>query len=276
MATRSLARDGEDEAFAVGAGAAAVSSRVHVCVLGQFLLLVRGSPISVRNGGRTEAFLSALALRHGLRVPRETLLAEVWPDSDPILSAQALNSLVHSIHKLMGSAIGGAPPVLCRQGAYQLNLEAGVQVDVAQFDEYAKAGDAFGLAETQASLACYQRAIDLYRGDLCAGDDHYAVIERERLRARYLTILARSAGYQFDDGRHEAALSLAEQLLRTDPCREDAHRLVMRCYMLRGERAQAMRQFNLCARVLMDEFEAAPEPATIALFDQIRLDPASV
>ncbi|NTU64270.1 MAG: alpha/beta hydrolase, partial [Chloroflexi bacterium] len=68
----------------------------------------------------------------------------------------------------------------------------------------------------------------------------------------------------------------ASRLLTVDPCREDAHRLAMRCYARRGERAQALRQYQVCETVLRSEFDAVPEPATRQLFDQIRLSPASV
>jgi hypothetical protein len=39
-----------------------------------------------------------------------------------------------------------------------------------------------------------------------------------------------------------------------------------------GERIQAFRQYQLCQELLQQEFDAAPEQDTVALFDQIRLD----
>lgn len=50
-----------------------------------------------------------------------------------------------------------------------------------------------------------------------------------------------------------------------------------RCGRLRrDQRAQALHQFRVCQSILSAGFDAAPEPATIALFEQIRLDPADV
>jgi DNA-binding SARP family transcriptional activator len=72
------------------------------------------------------------------------------------------------------------------------------------------------------------------------------------------------------------ALLHALDLLRHDPCREDAHRMAMRCYVRQGERAQALRQYRLCREVLAIEFEAAPEPATESLYELVRLDPARI
>ncbi|HET7380215.1 MAG TPA: bacterial transcriptional activator domain-containing protein, partial [Gaiellales bacterium] len=61
-----------------------------------------------------------------------------------------------------------------------------------------------------------------------------------------------------------------------DPCREDGHRTAMRCYVRRGERAQALRQYQMCEVILREEFNATPEPATRALFDKVRLAPEDI
>lgn len=73
---------------------------------------------------------------------RDVVLSEVWPDAaDAALAGQSLNSLTHSLHKQLGDALSGSPPVLHVQGSYQLNLEAGVGVDTASFEALATAGD---------------------------------------------------------------------------------------------------------------------------------------
>lgn len=77
-------------------------------------------------------------------------------------------------------------------------------------------------------------------------------------------------------GEYGACLAQAWCLLGHDPCREDAHRIVMRCYVRRGERAAAQRHYHVCADILRAKFDAAPEPTTTALFDQIRLRPSHV
>ena len=103
-----------------------------------------------------------------------------------------------------------------------------------------------------------------------------AIIERERLRAMHLNLLAYLADDRFAAGDYQGCLEMAGRLLDGDPCREDAHRLVMRCHVRRGERAQALRQYLLCQQILRAEFDAAPEPATDALFEQARLDPSTI
>jgi hypothetical protein len=52
--------------------------------------------------------------------------------------------------------------------------------------------------------------------------------------------------------------------------------MAMRCHVRLGERAQALRQYQVCHEVLEREFDARPEAATDLLFEAVRLDPDSV
>jgi DNA-binding SARP family transcriptional activator len=167
--------------------------------------------------------------------------------------------------------------VLYANGAYTLNVAAGYSTDIARFDALIRAGDRLAAAGLPAEATVhYELAVDLYRGDLCGGGDVYAVIERERLRASYLTVLAWLADSAAGEGDDATALEHALRLLACEPCREDAHRLVMRAHVRRGERAQALRQYRLCEQVLRDEFDAVPEALTTELFNRIRSDSARI
>ncbi len=279
---RSINRAGEHDAQQdVNANAfysaAIIGLPILICLLGNFGLLKLGHSVRVFNGGKAELLLCALALQSSYSLSRDILLSILWPNTDPGLATQSLNSLVYNLHRLLGDAIGGRAPVLHANGYYQINVEAGVGVDVRSFDALVDAGDQqarLGNQETSATI--YGHALQLYRGDLCADVDLHAVLERERLRARYLTLLSYLADYHFNKGDYATSMAYARSLLDKDPCREDAHRLVMRCYVRQGERAQALRQYRLCQDILHAEFDAVPERATTALYDRVRLDPSSI
>jgi DNA-binding SARP family transcriptional activator len=248
--------------------------RVTLCLLGNFRLLVDEELIPIHPGGKSEALLSLLALQSGRRMPRERLVQTLWPSSDLALGLHSLNTLVYNLHKLLGSALNGAAPVFHEDGYYRLNSEAGIGVDVTNFDRFVADGDQHRHAgDTVAALDAYTCAAALYRGDLCFAADTHTLMERERLRARYLALLAQLAEFHYQAGDYSGALEYLWRLLTRDPCREDAHRLVMRCYVRRGERAAALHHYQVCADVLRTEFDAAPEAATVALFTQIRLGP---
>jgi DNA-binding SARP family transcriptional activator len=228
------------------------------------------------NSGKAEALLCHLALRYGHRARRDVLLEALWPDSPATLAGQSLNSLIHSLRKSLSDAIQGQSPILYGDGIYRLNSEAGVGLDVAYFDDLVNEGAQRLTTDARSSAAYYLQAVHLYRGDLCVDTDVRALVERERLQARFLTVLAHLGDYFCAIHDYTLCLHYARRLLEYDACREDAHRLVMRCYVRLGERAQALRQYRLCERILRAEYNAAPERRTTLLYDQVRLDPDSI
>ena len=255
------------------------TNSILICLLGDFRVLRTGQHIALRGGGKAENLLCKIALRPDQWVSRDALLLSLWPDVDAAQASQSLSTLLYKLNRLLSKVSGIQTAVLHNDGYYRLNAAAGVVVDTELLDNLADAGEEQERAgNLAAAVATYTDAVQLYRGDLCicAGSDTYATVERERLRARYLTLLTYLADYHYRQDDYTTCLHYARRLVTNDPCREDAHRLIMRCYVRRGERAQAFRQYQLCQNVLRTLFDAVPEAATTALFDQVRLNPESI
>lgn len=249
---------------------------IFICLLGQFRLLKERIPLVLRSGGKFERLLTLLALRHSVGMGRESLLHALWPEVTLSQAGQSLNSLIYNLNKVV-AVKNGMPLVFHSEGQYQLNSGVGLGLDIVSFEEMAARGDqAFARQDADTAIQFYTSAAALYRGDLCISNEVYAILERERLRARYLTVLVHLAEYAFEYDRYNESLTYAHQLVTCDPCREDAHRLMMRCYVRQGMRAQAMRQFTICSHILNSEFDVAPEPETLELYEKIRRQPHKV
>jgi DNA-binding SARP family transcriptional activator len=250
---------------------------ILICLLGQFRVVNSGQDVSIARGSKIETLLTYLALHYGDSIAREPLLSALWPDCNSVHAGQSLNSLVYSVQRLFENVQAGVSPVVQANGYYRLNEQAGICVDIALFSAQAEIGDKSVREGTVAGAAeAYERAVAYYRGDLCANGDVNALLEREYLRARYLGTLAWLADYHFALYNYQGTLQYVRRLLASDACREDAHRLAMRCYVRIGQRAQALRQYQLCRTILLDEFDAEPEPTTTALYQQVRLDPGAI
>jgi DNA-binding SARP family transcriptional activator len=251
---------------------------VLICLLGPFRVVKDGQAVPLRHGGKMKGLLSTLALRQHQQATRDALLETLWPEIDLDRASQSLNTLVHTLRRLLADALAGLPPLVRTDDGYRLNLSAGIDVDTLRFAAYAEAGARqLRLGDVAGAVVSYEEAVRLYRGDLCpGGTDLYVLIERERLRAVHLDVLAHLADHYYTAGDYGVALQHAQRLLLGDPCREDAHRVVMRCYARLGQRAQAMKQYLLCREILRQEFQTVPEPATDDLFAQLRLGPAAI
>lgn len=249
---------------------------ILICLLGSFRVLRDGRQLDVLITGKSMALLSTLALRIQCGMPREALLETLWPEQDFAQATESLNSLVYSLHRRLRTESRGASAIVHDNGSYHLNTTH-YSTDIVDFDALVAGGNRLvARSEEPEAAVLYERAAVLYRGDLCIGTDVYAIIERERLRANFLTILAWLADRAYRESDYAGALEHARKLLAVDPYREDAHRIVMRAHVRMNERSQALRQYRLCEQVLRLEFDAIPETPTTELFDRIRLDTSSI
>jgi DNA-binding SARP family transcriptional activator len=250
---------------------------VALYALGPFRLVLGGRLARLDSESKAAHLLLCLALAPEHRLLRGQLLERIWPQVDPALANQSLHSLVHYLHKLTRSLLGGASILLYQHGYYQLNIANGVWVDLDQFEEWSEQGkDLLAGRSVAEGIRYCRQALALYQGDLAGSTDLQALLERERLRALFLDLLARLADHHYRREEPREALRYLQRLFAHEPCREDAHRQAMRCYVKLNQRTQALRQYRLCCQALMLEFEMQPEPATVALFEQIRQDPTTL
>lgn len=123
-----------------------------------------------------------------------------------------------------------------------------------------------------AALTRYEMALQLYRGELLedAPFEEWALLCRKRLRLQHLDALDRVAQLRFAVGRYTDCLDACQHLIPGDPCREEIHRLVMRCYTRLNQPHLALRQYHQCERQLRDELGIDPADATRQLYERIR------
>ena len=115
-----------------------------------------------------------------------------------------------------------------------------------------------------------RRGAALYAGDLLPGaQDDWVLREREKLRRHQLNALGRLVQLSVRAGDTAAGIRYAQAILDIDDMREDVHRDLMRLFLLDGQRALALRQYERCREVLRRELSIVPMPETQALYRQI-------
>jgi DNA-binding SARP family transcriptional activator len=83
-------------------------------------------------------------------------------------------------------------------------------------------------------------------------------------------VLDRLSGLYFGQHQYGACVALCRLLVARDPCREDGHRRLMRCFTRQGQPHLALRQYQACADALARDLGVDPDPATAELAQRIR------
>jgi DNA-binding SARP family transcriptional activator len=236
--------------------------RLSVALLGGFEARLSGGELISLPTRKARGLLAYLAVHAGRPQPRDKLSTLLWGET---AQAQARGSLRQSLAALRKSLEAAPATLLITEKAIALDAEM-VDVDVSTFERFA--GDL--------APEALENAARLYKGDLLEGFEtigaafeDWLLMERERLRELALEALAKLLHHQSTVGRTEAAIRTALRLLSLDPLQEAVHRTLMRLYVRQGRRATALRQYQLCVKVLQRELAVEPEEETRRLYQDV-------
>lgn len=135
-----------------------------------------------------------------------------------------------------------------------LRLARGVAVDLRR-----ALGLADRLLDGSASGSELEESRGAFGGELLPDwYDDWLLFERERFRQVGLHALEALAERLVAAGRPARALEAALAAVRREPLRESAHRALIGVHLAEGNAGEALRQYELCRRLLHDRLGVAP------------------
>ncbi len=219
--------------------------------------------------GRQGRLLFAyLVAEQGRPIRRDELAEALWGESPPASWDKALSVVVSKLRGVLAEVGHDANALTAAFGCYRLELPEGAWVDVlAAADASREADDALAADEPERAKAAATLAVALLREPFLPGEDGAWVEAKRRdfddLRRRALTVLAEVC-LRLDDAPE--AVAWAEQAIELAPFRESGYRALMDSHVAAGNRAEALRVYERCRRLLADELGTYPSPETESIY----------
>ena len=211
------------------------------------------------------AFLAFLAVSPRPFLRRDALLALFWPELDSEHARAALRRTLYWLR----SALGG--DVIQSRGDDEIGISTEhLWCDAAEFAQRA--------AAPRAGHHDLERALELYLGDLLDGLhvdalpelDRALEAERTRLRALALEAARTLADGALREARWRDAAHWATRALSIARYDESALRTLMESLSREGDRAGALRAYDVFARDVMQELGIRPSRESRELHERIR------
>jgi SARP family transcriptional regulator, regulator of embCAB operon len=226
-----------------------------------------------RFAGRQGRLLFAYLVAEQARpVPRGELADALWGETPPATWEKGLSVLVSKLRALLtGNGVDGAAALTSAFGCYRLELPEGTWVDVLAAAAATKDAEAaLAAGELEQAKIAGAAGESLVRDPFLPGDDGPWVEEKRREiadgRVRALTVLAEAC---LRSGEAAEAATWAAEIVALEPFRESGYRQLMEAHVAAGNRAEALRVYERCRRLLADELGAYPSPETEAVYRRL-------
>ncbi|TMR22999.1 AfsR/SARP family transcriptional regulator [Nonomuraea turkmeniaca] len=227
-----------------------------------------GRPVAL-GGPRVRALLTLLALHAGRIVGAEQLVDGMYGAYPPEGVANALQSQVSRLRRVLGKDLVEFHPA-----GYRLVADP-QDVDARRFEQLAQAGrQALQGGDPERAAALLGEALELWRGAPLT-DAPYAEAAATALEELRLAATEDRVQADLDLGRHRELVAELSQLIAAHPLRERLRAQLMRALYGSGRQAEALTVYDETRKILDEELGVDPGAELAAAhLAVLRADPA--
>lgn len=258
----------------VEAGEGYILKPLQVFLLRRFRVYSNDQELKGLEGRKVQELFCYLVFHRNHPLSREHLASLLWNGNS---EARARGYLRKALWHLQ-TAFGGADVSVrddhllkADSECIKLTPRKTLWLDIDVFEkayESVKSISGKNLDATQ--VATLERAQSLYEGELLEGwDQDWCLCERERFHYIYLAMMDKLVDYFETSHSYEHGIEHALRILHFDRVHERTYQKLMRLYYLAGDRTSALREYERCAEVLIDELGVQPGPRIKALYQQV-------
>ena len=240
--------------------------RLSITCFGRFEVKCAGKPIMLCPSRSGQGILRYLVAKAEHSATSDTLQSLCWPEDETEVAQRKLHNAVSALRRSLNESVpleAGEEYIVCKNHVYSL-IPTTFCTDVDAFLHYHQ----LGLRNTEERVASYEKACWLYKGSFLPEDRYadWSFLQREQFSRIYLTMCKVLSTHYLKVQQYEYAEQYAMAMLKEDRGDEVAHRHLMQTYAAQGCRSEVRQQYQLCERILREEFGVQPLPETQALF----------
>ena len=209
-------------------------------------------------GRKPKLILEILLLADGHPVSRDRLAELLWEQDPPRNVSGTIDTYVSVLRRTLGRH---RDLLVTEREAYRL-ARSELLVDLDRFDRLA--GRAAARRRGRERRTVLEDALSLARGEVLEDEPYADWLQetREHYRRRVLDLRVEAGRAAVIAGDGAGALGHAERVLEGDRFDERAHRLAMLGHHLGGVRSGALRAYDRCREMLVEELGADPSHET--------------
>ena len=249
---------------------------LYIKTLGQFSVIKEGRSLEETAWVREKAriLFQYFITNRKQFTSRERITYELWPNLDPERANRDFKVALSTINTALQGNRQGKRNIgyIHRQGlSYRLNRSTSITVDADIFETKLKEGRRIEKNNPQSSINHYREGLEIYDGEYLPDRlyDDWASGERERLTSIFLLGSTSIATLLLTIDEPDEAIIWSKRVTSIDPLWEEAYRIQMRAFNLKGNRPQAIQIYDRYREILEKHLRIEPMAETTAIYEQI-------
>lgn len=240
--------------------------QLTVHLMGGFRVELDGEMVYGFQSDKGRALLAYLMTEADRPHRRETLAELLWPDRPDTSARASLRQALSCLRRALGDHRTADPAtplfLFVTPTDVQFNTHSAYTLDVAELEAIARS------PARQQEVLPAELCSDLLAGFAVPDSEVFQawlLNKQEYCHRLALDILEEQTADFERRGDYMRAVAAARLQLQMEPWLEEAHRSYMRALALTGRRDEALRQYDICSRVLQAELGVQPAASTQAL-----------
>lgn len=240
--------------------------------LGKFEVYVEGNKVSPKEWKRDKSLqlLQYMIIAcYNKALHKEQIIDRLWEDE---MDDKSFKVALHGITKVLepNKKTHADSTFIERNGHTYRLLDEDIWIESVAFESLVNQGIALLDTQTLEAKEILRHGIDLYSGSYLPDRifEDWSADERERLQLLYVNACMALSELVLEENPSET-IQLCQKVLLQDFTWEDAYRIQMEAFYLKGNRPMAIKTYQLCEKVLWDEMAIKPLPQTKKVYQKI-------
>lgn len=201
----------------------------------------------------------------------QELIDVLWPDDQSDNPSGALKNLMYRLRKLMNRTWGeDGRYIITGRGAYQLNPELVVHVDIEEFEECCR--QVFNSEDPAVQQENGKKAVELYQGMFLSelSSEYWVISIATYYHSIYLTMVKKLAALLEKEKQFTDVEEICAKAIQIEPLDEEIHCFLLRAMIADNKQKLASNHYKETVKLLYDSLGVRPSGEMETIYEELQ------
>jgi DNA-binding SARP family transcriptional activator len=206
------------------------------------------------------------------KINREQVSNLLWENSDEKAARYNLRYNIWTINKLYSNLASGHKLIISNKNYLSLNPKLIIETDIEFLKELDSKNDTI-INDEKLMLTknkCKGNFMESFYLKNCNAFNDWMFYERENFQKKYNYVLHSLKDSYIGNKQYTLAAEILDEMIKLNPYDEKLYSDLIQVLIWKGDRIQALKEYNRCTNVLREELNIAPLESTKKLIDMIK------